>query len=70
MKKKRERESVVEEENQEEFQLELYEILKRNPNYKSEDQISRIKNVKKLDNGQEKMIKFYNVYTRMASEAK
>ena len=34
-----------EEKTQEEFQLELNEILKENPNYKSEDQISATKNI-------------------------
>ena len=36
------------EKNQEEFQLELNKILKRNSNYKSEDQKSVIENIKKL----------------------
>ena len=36
-----------EEKNQEQFKLELNEILKVNPNYKSEDQTSAIKNIKK-----------------------
>ena len=38
--------------------------------YESEDQISPIKNIKKPHNGREKVIKFYNDYTRMISEAK
>ena len=59
-----------EEKIQGEFRLELNEILKGNLNYKSEDQISAIKNIKKLFNGREKVIKFYNDYTRMVSEAK
>ena len=40
-----------EEKIQEEFQLELNEILKANLDYKLEDQISAIKNIKKLHNG-------------------
>ena len=36
-----------EEKIQEDFQLELNEILKENPNYKSKDQVSTIKNIKK-----------------------
>ena len=55
---------------QEEFRLKLNEILKENPNHKSKDQISAIKNIKKLYNGRQKVIKFYNDYTRMVSEAK
>ena len=34
-----------EEKFQEDFQLELNEILKENPNYKSKDQVSAIKNI-------------------------
>ena len=48
---------------QEEFRLELNEILKGNQNYKSKDQISTIKNIRKLDNGREKVLNFYNDYT-------
>ena len=54
-----------EEKNQ--VELQLYETLKRNPNYKSEDQISAIRNIKKLYNGREKVLKFYNDYIRMIS---
>ena len=43
---------------QEEFRLELNEILKGNPNYKLEEQRSAMKNIKKLYNGWEKVIKF------------
>ena len=38
----------------------LNEILKGNPNYKSKDQISRIKDIQKLYNGLEKVLHFYN----------
>ena len=55
---------------QEEFRSEINKILKENPNYKSEDQISTIKNIKNLYGRQEKVFKFYNDYTRMVSEAK
>ena len=55
---------------QEEFQLELNKIFKGNLDYKSEDRLSAIKNIKKLYNGQKKVIKFYNDYARMVSEAK
>ena len=57
-----------EEKIQEEFQLELNEILKANLDYKLEDQISAIKNIKKLHNGWEK-VKFYNDYAGMVSKA-
>ena len=54
----------------EEFPLELNEILKENANYKSEDQINAVKNIKKLYKGWEKVIKSSNGYTRRAYEAK
>ena len=59
-----------EEKIQEDFQLELNEILKENPNYKSKDQVSTIKNIKKLYNGWKKVLNFYNDYTRMVSDGK
>ena len=55
---------------QEEFRSEINKVLKENSNYKSEDQISTIKNIKNLYGGQEKVFKFYNDNTRMVSEAK
>ena len=55
---------------QDDFQSELNEILNGNPNYKSEDQISAIKKIKTIYNGQEKLIKFYNDFTKMVHEAK
>ena len=48
---------------QEELQLESNELLKGNPDYNSEDQISATKNMKKFYNRREKVIKFYNDYT-------
>ena len=51
-----------------ELQLELNEILKGNQNYKSEDQISAMKNLTKLYKGWGKVVKFYNDYTRMIQE--
>ena len=54
----------------EELQLELNEILKGNQNYKSEDQISAMKNLTKLYKGWGKVVKFYNDYTRMILEYK
>ena len=44
--------------------------LKGNSSYKSKDEISAIKNVKRLYNEREKVVKFYNYHTRMVSEAK
>ena len=52
----------------EELQLELNEILKGNQNYKSEDQISAMKNLTKLYKVWGKVVKFYNDYTRMIQE--
>ena len=52
----------------EELQLELNEILKGNQNYKSEDQISAMKNLTKLYKGWGKVVKFYNDYSRMIQE--
>ena len=45
-------------------------MLKGTPNYKSKDQISTIKNIEKPYNAWEKVLNFYNDYTRMASQAK
>ena len=59
-----------EEKIQEKFELELIERLKGNQDYKSEDQISAIKNIKNLYNEREKVIKFYSDYTKMVSEVK
>ena len=47
-----------EEKIQEEFRSELHEILKGNPNYKSDIQKSTRKNIKKLYNGREKVLNF------------
>ena len=59
-----------EEKIQDESQSELNEILNGNPNYKSEDQISAINKIKTIYNGQQKLIKFYNDFTKMVHEAK
>ena len=48
-----------------EFQLVLNEIFKGNADHKSEDRKSAIKDIKKFYENQEKVIKFYNDYTRM-----
>ena len=52
------------------FRSDLNERLKGNPNYKWKDQINTIKNVQKVYNGQENVLKFYNDYTWMVSDAK
>ena len=54
-----------EEKIQEEFRLELNEILKGNLNYESKDQINIIKILKKLYNVGEKVYNLCNDYTRM-----
>ena len=59
-----------EEKIQDKFWSELNKILKGNLNYKSEDQVSIMNNIKKLYNGREKVLNFYNDYTRMVSDAK
>ena len=59
-----------EEKIQDKFWSELNKILKGNPNYKSEDQVSIMNNIKKLYNGREKVLNFYKDYTRMVSDAK
>ena len=50
--------------------MELIEILKVNPSYKSKYQISIQKNIKKLNNGREKILNFVNDYARMVLDAK
>ena len=59
-----------EEKIREEFRSGLNEIVKENPNYKSKNQITTIKNIKKFYNGREKVLNFYNDYTRMVFDAK
>ena len=59
-----------EEKIQEEYESEVNEILKANLNYKSKYQTSAIENIKKLDNEREKVIKFYNEFTKMVSGAR
>ena len=48
----------------------INEILKGNPNYKSKDQIRRIKDIQKLYNGLEKVLHFYNDYTIIVYKSK
>ena len=45
-------------------------MLKENSDYKSKDQISGIKDTKKLNNGWKKVIKFYKDFTRMVYQTK
>ena len=55
------------EENQ--FKSKLNEITTGNPKHKSKDQIDTIKNIKNLYNSREKVIKLYNHYVKIISEA-
>ena len=55
------------EENQ--FKSKLNEITTGNPKHKSKDQIDKIKNIKNLYNSREKVIKLYNHYVKIISEA-
>ena len=57
------------EEGQKQFKLDLNEITKGNRK-KSEDQIKTIKNIKNLYKSREKVIKLYNDYPKIISEAK
>ena len=56
------------EEKQKEFKSEINEIVKRSK--KSEDQKNAIKNIKILYESREKVVKLFNDYSRIVSEAK
>ena len=58
------------EEDQEKFKLDLSEIKRRKLGHKLEERKHATKNIKDLQEGQEKIIKVYNDYTRMVSDAK
>ena len=53
-----------------EEELDLGDILKRNPEHKLEDQTSAIKDMQKLYKRWEEVIKFCSDYNRMVSEGK
>ena len=57
------------EEDQKQFKSKLNEITTGNPKHKSKDQIDTIKNIKNLYNSREKVIKLYNHYAKIISEA-
>ena len=48
----------------------LVKALKANPNFKSREKISAIKYIRKFYNGQQKVLYFYNDYTRIVSYTK
>ena len=58
------------EEDQEQFKLDLNEITRENPKKRSADQIKTIENIKTLYKLTEKIIKLYNDYAKITSEAK
>ena len=58
------------EKNQKQFKLDLIELTKGNPKKKSEDQIKTMKYIKNLYESREKVIKLYNDYAKIRSEAK
>ena len=55
------------EENQ--FKSKLNEITTGNPKHKSKDQLDRIKNIKNLYKSRDKVLKLYNDYAEIMSEA-
>ena len=58
------------EKDHKQFKLDLNEITKGNPKNKSEDQIKTVKHIKKLYESRKKVIKLYNDYAKIRSEAK
>ena len=57
------------EEDKKQFKSNVNEITTENPKYKSKDQLNTIKNTKTLYNAREKIIKLYNDYAKIKSEA-
>ena len=57
------------EEDQKQFKSTLNKIATRNSNYKSKVQLNTIKNINNLYNSREKVIKLYNDYAKIKSEA-
>ena len=57
------------EENQKQFILDLNETTRRNLK-KSKNQLNSIENIKKLYKSREKVIKFFNGFVRISSQAK
>ena len=56
--------------NQEQFKSSLNEIKRRNPKNKSKVQLNTTKNIKNLYESRKKVIKLYNNYAKIMSEAK
>ena len=58
------------EENQEQFKSYLNEIIRGNPKKKSKHQVETTENTENLYESREKVIKLYNDYPKIRSEAK
>ena len=58
------------EKDHKQFKMDFIEITKGNPKNKSEDQIKTVKDIKKLYESRKKVIKLYNDYAKIRSEAK
>ena len=56
-------------EDQKQFKSKLNEITIRNPKHKAKDQLDTIKNIKNLYNSRDKIIKLYNDYAKIITEA-
>ena len=57
------------EEDQKKFNSNLSKITTGNPKYRKEDRLNTIKNIKNLYNKREKVIKWFNDYAKIKSEA-
>ena len=57
------------EEDQKQFKSKLNKTTTRNPKRKSKDQLDAKKNIKNLYNSKNKVIKLYNDYAKITSEA-
>ena len=56
-------------EDQKQFKSKVNEITIRNPKHKAKDQLDTIKNIKNLYNSRDKIIKLYNDYAKIITEA-
>ena len=59
----------INEKDQKQFKSKLNEITTGNPKHKSKDQLDRIKNIKNLYKSRDKVLKLYNDYAEIMSEA-
>ena len=57
------------EEDEKQFKSKLSEITAGNPKHKSKDQLDTIKSIKNLYNTRDKVIKLYNDYAQIITEA-